>query len=194
MKRRFGKVIALLVVLVSPMRSGVARADVTVPVHLQAQLVSKIGAFDRNFAARAGDSARVLVVERSGDDDSIDVGTHFARALEDVHKIGATVAEVEVLAFTTAASLAEHCRTQKVSVVYLSTRLDADVGLIANALSGVVVLTVVASAAYAARGTVVGFDLEEGKPRIVINLGRAKAQNVSFRAELLKLARLVTSD
>ena len=40
-------------------------------------------------------------------------------------------------------------------------------------------------------GAVVGFDLEEGRPKIVVNLKRAKAQNVDFKAELLKFARIV---
>jgi hypothetical protein len=103
-------------------------------------------------------------------------------------------AQIDTLSFTNAAALAERCRTQQVSLVFLSTNLERELGAIASSLSGVDVLTVGATAAYATRGTVVGFDLDEGKPRIVLNLARAKAQNVSFRAELLKLCHLVTSD
>jgi hypothetical protein len=62
---------------------------------------------------------------------------------------------------------------------------------VAKALAGVDVLTVGATAAHAERGAVVGFDLEEGSPKIVANLAQAKAQNVAFRSELLKLARIV---
>ena len=69
--------------------------------------------------------------------------------------------------------------------------LEGDLPAIAAALNGVDVLTYGATAAHAAKGTVVGFDLEESKPKLVVNPARAKAQNVSFKAELLKLARLV---
>jgi hypothetical protein len=37
----------------------------------------------------------------------------------------------------------------------------------------------------------VGFSLEQARPRIVINLPRARAQNVDFRTEILVLARLI---
>jgi hypothetical protein len=191
---RLRKATVPLLFAIFALSRGVALADIGVPVQLQAHLVSKISAFDRNFAARAGGNARVLVVEKSGDDDSVDVGGLFASAVSSMRKVGGVDAQVDVLAFTTAVSLAERCRTERVSLVYLSTSLDANVGAIATALSGVDVLTVGATAAYAVHGAVVGFDLEEGKPRIVLNLTRAKAQNVSFRAELLKLSHLVTSD
>jgi hypothetical protein len=173
---------------------GAARADVSVPAGLQAHLVAKISAFDRNFAARGGGNVRVLVVENSADNESVDVGSQFASALAGIRKVAGMDAQIDALPFTTASALAERCRTQHVSLVFLSTNLDRELRAIADALTGVDVLTVGATAAYATRGTVVGFDLDEGKPRIVLNLARAKAQNVSFRAELLKLSRLVTSD
>ena len=194
MIRRFGSPIPLLALVLWAFPCGLARGDVTVPIHLQAQLVSKIGSFDRNFSARAGERARVLVVERTGDDDSLELGAHFASALISLRKIGGITVLVEELAFTTAASLAERCRGQRTSVVYLSTGLDADIRDISTALSGVDVLTVGATALYTSHGTVVGFDLEEGKPRIVVNLTHAKAQNVAFRGELLALARIVNTD
>src|SRR5579863_7429174 len=116
-----GKAAAPLVVALSAFPCSVALADVTVPVQLQASLVSKISTFDRNFAARAGEKARVLVVEKLGDDDSIEVGAHFARALAGIRKVGGIDAQVDVIAFTNAAMLAERCRTQRISLVYLST-------------------------------------------------------------------------
>ena len=186
------KATAPLILALCGQLCGVARAEVSVPVQLQAHLVSKISAFDRNFAARGRGNVRVLVVENSVDNESVDVGSQFASALAAIHKAAGTDAQIDVLPLTTAAALAERCRTQRVSLVFLSTNLEREIGAIANALSGVDVLTVGATAAYATRGAVVGFDLDEGKPRIVLNLARAKAQNVSFRAELLKLSHLVT--
>src|SRR5258708_4808625 len=121
MMRRLGRTLSVSFLAFFAWPRGAALADVSVPVQLQAQLVSKIGAFDRNFAARAGGNALVLVVEKPGDNDSIDVGTHFANALTNIHKVGGTSVQVDVLAFTTAASLAERCRAQRISLVYLST-------------------------------------------------------------------------
>ena len=41
------------------------------------------------------------------------------------------------------------------------------------------------------KGIVLSFDLVSGKPKIVVHLGQAKRQDVQFKAELLKLARVI---
>ena len=64
---------------------------------------------------------------------------------------------------------------------------------ISAALSGHRVLTIGATGIFADRGANVGFDLEGGRPRIVINLGTSRAQHVELKAELLKLAQIVGS-
>jgi hypothetical protein len=38
---------------------------------------------------------------------------------------------------------------------------------------------------------VLGFELVSGRPKLVIDLAQAKRQNVLFRAEALKLMRIV---
>lgn len=168
-----------------------ARADSTVPLQLQAQLVSKLGSFDRNFATRAGALARVLICQRGGDADSERVATHVAKGLVARRDVGGIAAAVEVDRFAGAQALADRCRAQKIALVYFATGLTDEMVATGKALVGVDVLTVGATASHAERGAVVGFDLEEGSPKIVANLAQAKAQNVAFKAELLKLARLV---
>lgn len=41
------------------------------------------------------------------------------------------------------------------------------------------------------RGVVLGFDLDQGKPRIVVNLDQAQLQGVKLESSLLKLAQIV---
>ncbi|MFX9089437.1 YfiR family protein, partial [Acinetobacter baumannii] len=78
-----------------------------------------------------------------------------------------------------------------VAIVYLAPGLENDTPAIATALNGLDVLSVGASGAHAKQGAVVAFDLEEGKPKIVVNLGQAKSQHVALRSEVLSLARIV---
>jgi len=181
----------LLVASALTLCCDVARADANVPLQLQAQLVSKLGAFDRNFAARAGSLSRVLVLYKAGDADSTRVATNVASALGALRDVGSVAAQIELEAFPGAAPLADRCRSKKVTIVYFSTGLEGDMDAIGKALAGVDILTVGASASFADRGVVVAFDLEEGRPKIVVHLARARAQNVAFKAELLKLARIV---
>ena len=44
---------------------------------------------------------------------------------------------------------------------------------------------------YVAKGAVLGFELVSGRPKLIINLAQAQRQDVAFRAEVLKLMRVV---
>lgn len=44
---------------------------------------------------------------------------------------------------------------------------------------------------YVAGGAILGFELVSGRPRMVLNLGQAKKQGVAFRAQVMKLMRIV---
>jgi hypothetical protein len=162
-----------------------------VPASLQAQLIVKVAAFDRNFAARAGATALVLIVQRSGDADSTRLAGAVAKSLGDLGDMAGKPKQIEVLSFAGAAALADRVKKAKAAAVYFSTGLDDEMAAIAGALQGADVLTYGAVAAYAQKGAVIAFDLEESKPKLVVHTARAKAQNVSFKAELLKLARIV---
>jgi hypothetical protein len=76
-------------------------------------------------------------------------------------------------------------------LAYLSVDLEPDAPAIAAALADTNVLTIGATGLMAERGACVGFELEGGKPKIYVNLRVAKAQKVDFRAELLRLVKLV---
>jgi len=164
-------------------------ADVSVPVGLQSVLIGKIAVFDRAFAARGGSRARLIVVHKGGD--SARIGHQMAAALEEQPDIAGLAKSVERLEWSGPAALASAVRTRPTALTYLSVGLDGDVAEIAAALAGLDVLTVGATGLLAERGACVGFELEEGKPKIYLNLRVAKAQKVDFRAEFLRLVKLV---
>jgi len=98
---------------------------------------------------------------------------------------------VETMDWNSPAVLASAVRARPTALVYFSIELEAEAPAIATALAGIDVLTIGATGAIGERGACVGFELEEGKPRIYVNLRVAKAQKVDFRAELLRLVKLV---
>ena len=171
--------------------ASIARADVPVPARLQAQLIAKIAAFDRNFPGRAGANALVLVIFKPGDSDSSQFAQQIAGELRTLADVGGVASTVDVIPFAGAAALAATIRDRKAAVVYLSADLDRDAAPVAGALAGGDVLTIGATGAFAEAGTVIGFDLVGGKPKIVANLGVAKAQHVDLKAEFLRLTRIV---
>jgi YfiR/HmsC-like len=191
MSARFARTLASLLLVALVAWASHVRADTLVPIELQTQLLSRLVTFDRNFRGRARTTARVLIVQRDGDGDSTRIADLMARGLRERRQIGGVTVSVAVVAFTAGAALAERCRAESPSIVYFSTGLERDMPATAAALAGLDLLTVGANGAIAEQGAIVGFDLEEGRPRIVVNLARARAQHVDFKAELLKLSRIV---
>lgn len=167
-----------------------ARADeVIVPIDLQASLLAKVAGYDRNFAARAGDAARVLIV-RKGGAESIRTAGQLEKAVGALDDIAGLPPRVSVAAFSDAAALAAECTAQRAAVVWLAAGFQGDIPAIAAALTGANILSVTV-ANEVAGGVVLGFDLVSGKAKLLCNITQARKQNVSFKADILKLMRVV---
>lgn len=161
------------------------------PVALQAELVAKVASYDRNLPARAGDRVHVLIVVNAKSDASTSFAKSMSSALGGVDKIGGLPHDEVTAPFGGAKALADACRSKHISIVYLAPGLGDEVPGIRSALEGVNVLSVTADPGEVSKGIVLGFDLVSGKPKIVVHLGQAKRQEVSFKAELLKLAKVL---
>lgn len=184
--------ILLSLVLSSVGLSAAGSAQVSgVPASLQAELLAKLEAYDRTFASRAGKTVRVLIVVKTGSARSELSANEMRSALKRVDQIGGLPHEETVVPYTGAAQLADRVRTERTAIVFLAAELeDSAITSIAAALSGVSVLTVGAVPGYVARGVVLGFELESGRPRIVINLEQARSQKVDFSSNVLRLMRV----
>lgn len=181
----------LLVTLVAV--PGVGRADevVAVPVPLQMELLTKVAAYDRNLPERSPQVVKVLVLVRTGSSQSSHVALQAVRSLE-----GKTVAnrplEVTTLSFTDGPALRGRVKTSGVSIIYATPGFtDSELDALASALAGLSVLSAGALPEHTRKGVVVAFDLVSGKPKILVHLQRARAQNVQLSSQLLKLVRVV---
>jgi hypothetical protein len=130
------------------------------------------------------------MVVRKDHDESVRAASQMTGAIKGLENIGGLPQEVLERGYSTPAAVADACRGERVSIVYLTTGLADDVSGIADALSGVNVLSVAAEPDYVPKRAVLGFDLVSGKPRLLVHLPQARAQNVDFRAEVLKLMRV----
>jgi hypothetical protein len=168
-----------------------ASADSGVPLSLQVRLLARLGAYDRHFKARAGPLAKILVVSRKGDAESTFERVSLVKAFSEIRDIAGVPIQVAEAEFSDAEALAKRCRSERISVLYLTVGLEGELPRLTAALANTDLLTLGTTARHAENGAVVGFALEEARPRLVINLPRARAQSVDFRAEVLALARLV---
>jgi hypothetical protein len=167
-----------------------AEGEIPVPVGLQAELLSKLAAYDRNLRSRAGDRVLVLIVRKQGHPLSARIASQMKHDLAEISDIGGLEHRAKIVRFKSASKLAATIRATRASIVYLSAGLEKDIPAISSALEGVDVLSVAAHPDYVPRGVGAGFDLVSGKPKLLCNLTQARKQNVDFRAEILRLMRV----
>lgn len=162
-----------------------------VPADIQAELISKLETYDRTFASRAGAVAQVLIVVHPGNSKSELSAADARAALGRVERLGGLPHRESVVPFAGADALAARCRSEQAAVVYITSGFEDDLDALRVALSTVQVLTVGSTADYVSHGVVLGFELESGRPRILINLEQAKLQGVSFPVDVLRLMKVL---
>ena len=167
-------------------------ASVEVPIRLQAELLSKVVAYDRNFAARARGHATVLVLVKGGNAESERIGEQIRAELGVLAELGGLPHAEETVRYASKRAVADLCQSRAASVLYVSVGLSDEMSGIASALDGSSILSVAATPADVERRAVLGFDAESGRPKLVIHLDQARRQDVAFKPEVLKLARIVT--
>ncbi|MBC8069231.1 MAG: DUF4154 domain-containing protein [Deltaproteobacteria bacterium] len=185
--------LGLLVGLVlSPLWSRRARAeDPEIPVATQVKLLAKVVQYDRNAELRMGGTARVLILRRSGDASSARVAAMVRTDLAGLGEIAGAVFDVREADFVDATAVRSLCTAEKIALLVMTPGLSQHVAAIADALDGSDLISVAMLARDVPTGAVLGFALESSRPTIVINLGRAKRQNVDFSSRLLALAKVV---
>ncbi len=164
--------------------------EVPIPVGLQAELLAKIAAYDKNLPARAGQRLHVLILSKPQSPESMRVAAQMQKALEQIPTIAGLPQDTRIAAYTTAEDLAITCRSKHVAILYVTPGFDGDLDAIVKNLEGVDVLSVAAVAGYVPKGIVLGFDLISGKPKLVVNLTHARLQKVAFKADVLKLMKI----
>lgn len=166
-----------------------ARAeDVPVPIGLQADLLFMIAGHDKNLPERAGEVVRVLIVVKPGEAASRAASQFQAAAAAGKPKVAGLPHAEEVVPFTSAAALAETCKTRSAAILYLAPGFTgAEATAIGQALEGGNVLTASADPGLVKKGVVLGFDLVAGRAKLLVDLTQAAKQRVSFSAEVLGL-------
>jgi hypothetical protein len=174
--------------LLSP---GAALARDSLPTSMQAEFLAKVAKYDRNFETRAGSLARVRILQRKGSGASEAAAGAFRQALKDVGSLAGVPLEASITDFSKAADLPAMVAGEGLCVLYVMPGLDDVLSAIASALQGIPILTVGADADDVPGGLALGFAQVEGKPKIVINLDVARAQQVDFSSSILKISDVV---
>jgi len=177
-----------LLVLMLP-TLGIAQS-MQVPSAVQAELTVKVAGYDRNFAARAGSKAVILLAAMPDDPESMRAALELKGALSRLPTVGDLPHEEQIVTFNNAAGLADNVRARKAAIVYFGPGFAKQIPAIREAFSTLDVLTVGAVPDYVPAGIVLGFDLVSGRPKLLINISQARKQHVAFPASVLNLMKV----
>lgn len=185
-RQRVAVLVAAFLAFSHPSRAGTT----ALPVTLEAKLLAKMAEYDRNFPARAGDRALVILLVKTHHSDSARVAAEMQMALSRLPSIGGLPHQEIVVSYAGPSALAETCRVQHASIVFFGPGFDDDVRAIRDALGGMNILSVAGVPEYVPQGIVLGFDTISGRPKMLVHLVQARRQGVDFSAEVLKLAQV----
>ncbi len=172
--------------------AGAALADDEgVPIDLQMKLLVKVAGYDKNLPKRAGEQVNIAVYRKKDDGVSAGVAEQAVRALGEHGEVAGLKAAAFALDFSSASDVKSAVATRRLAIVYFAPGLTRkEVEELAVTLEGVSVLSATFEPTDVPRGLVLGFDVVSGKPKILVNLGQAKKQDVALSADLLKLAKV----
>jgi hypothetical protein len=190
-RRRAQSGVAIAVAALLAWATPTSAEEPPVPIPRQAELLVRVAAYDRNMVPRAAGKVRVLIVVKPDDADSRGTAAAMEYALSKFDKIAGLADEVSTVPFAGGAALAAACKTNHVSIVYVTPGLDAQIPDIVGALDGVDVLTAAAIPRFVGQGVVLGFDLVSAKPTLLINLYQAKRQNVAIEPRVVQLMKVI---
>lgn len=185
-RQRTAVLIAAFLTSADPSRAGTT----ALPVALEATLLAKMVAYDRNFSGRATGRVRVVLAVKANHSDSAKTATEMRIALEQLPSIGGLPHEEALTTYAGPKALADTCRLQRASIVFIGPGFEEDVDGIREALTGMSILSVAGVPDYVPHGIVLGFDVIAGRPKMLVNVAQARRQNVDFRVEVLRLAQV----
>lgn len=169
---------------------GASAQELAVPIALQMQLLDHLLWYERGFARERDQPAHLVIVTKRDSTQSARAAGQVRALLAKMRTLGGRVVTSQGIEYGSAEQVAAEVVASHASLAYLAPGLESVVGELADALRGRAMLTVAADAKDVARGAVLGFELASSKPRIVVNLTRARAQKLEFSAQLLRIARV----
>jgi len=179
----------LLVLATTPVAAGVVEDE----ARQRALVLLLVIAYDHNLAARAGDTATLLVVYNSRDERSR--GEHAAMrdglaALEKL-LVGGLPLRIVSEDHGGADTLRDAVARLRPAALYLCAGLGDQVESVSRITRAARVLSFAASEGYVRAGLSVAILSGGQRARVLINLAAARAEGVAFDAGLLKLAEVL---
>lgn len=169
------------------------RAAPSADAGLQAKILLRALAYDRNLLARAGVSVTIGIVYRQDNPESVASKQDMREAFNALSKL--TLLGLP-LRFTTVEYVsADHLKTevasQGIDILFLTPGIASHLGPILALSHQAKIATITGETAYVQDGVAIGVALRDGAPKLVVNLPGSKEEGMSLSSELMRIAEVV---
>lgn len=179
------KILMLILALLLITFQAVAFADMDVPASLQVALFYKIFDFDRTLTESAGQEVVIGIFYDPGNSQSKlaeeDIKENFSKLSD--RKIGdksVVIKEISALS-----------QLQGINIVYVTPGSDSFISGIVSKCHADKILSVSGVGDYVQKGLAIAIDLNDQKPRIVINKTGAELSGADLSSKILALAKII---
>ncbi|MEW6776532.1 MAG: YfiR family protein [Bdellovibrionota bacterium] len=177
---------AVLALLLFP---PVSVAEEAVPIATQVPILFKLFSMDKNLSRHGGSEFSFALFFDSKNGESRRQREEFERTLGGGRKVGGLL--IAFRAYDVSEGMDFEKVLQESAGLYAAAGIERHLDKILSASRARSVTAASGSASLAEKGFAIGFEIDQGRPRIVINLPAAKAQGCDFSADVLKLARVI---
>ena len=161
----------------------------------QADMLIKILGYDRTLLQNSFEVVRVGIIYEESNAASISEFQGISDNLFDLMSAGRTVGGKKVtfsgVAFKNSDYFLDTVHNLNVNVLYITSGNDANLAYILRTAQNEGILTFSCVPYYLDRGVASGVEEIDGGLKVVIHLTAAKAQGADFKAELLKISRVI---
>lgn len=175
--------IALLFSLSLPLK-----AEESAPFDVQAKIFAKAMEYDRKLLRHDAEIVRVAFLEGPG-------AAEVRAVLDALGPAGVTIAGKPVstvrATYTDAPSLVTWLAESKCAALFIPQGMSSSLADILGACRAAQVGSLAGDASDVAAGVAFGVAVEEGKPRMLVNLKQARAEGSDYTAQFLRLGRIV---
>lgn len=169
--------------------------SVDVPVDVQSNMLLRTLGYDRAILKKDGDEVRIGILYNENNTESMKAfeiaGDWLYEQKSAGRKIGNKNLKFTGMSYYNEAGLKSMIENLDVSVLYVTPGNEENLIAISNVANSKEILTFGGRRDYVAHGLAIGVEMEAGKPRVIINLANAKTQGADFKAEFLKVAKVV---
>jgi hypothetical protein len=164
--------------------------QITVPVNIQYQLLAKSLPYVKFLATKPEGVCKIALIYQSKNRMSVEAKTEFENMFSSTPcRLG--VRPIEIKPFDLSESIKLEDALRDAMIAYITPLRAVDIGKIVTLCKMMNVLSVDAVAEEIRQGVILGFDVEGGKPKILVNLRSAEMSGIAFSADYLKLVKIV---